>query len=574
MTEAILKKNITGVLKGLGYTDEFDFTVEHPNDASHGDWSTNIALIAAKKVGKNPRELAEQIASGLSASLNSKDIKEISIAGPGFINIHFSNSYFEGSVRDIINQGEFYGRNGDLESQKTIIEFTDPNPFKKFHIGHMMSMIIGETLCNVAEWNGAEVKRAVYQGDVGMHVAKAVWGMVQNRAAFPHDEDSIDVKVRFLSNSYAFGSREFDGDARAKEEIVATNKILYEQSNHELNIYFEKGRGWSLEDFETIYKRIGTTYDFYFLESEVAQYGKDLVLSRVADEIFENSDGAVVYKAEKHGLHTRVFINSKGIPTYEAKELGLAQIKNERYQYDRSIVLTGNEQDGYFKVVMKALEEVSPELAEKTTHLSHGMLRLPSGKMSSRTGDVITASSMIDEVRESVAKKMEDRDFSEEEKDKIVELVAMAAIKYSVLKQTPSKDIIFDFEKSLSFEGDSGPYLLYTLLRAKSLITKAEEAKIPLSEVKQPEGWEAQEIEQKLYRFKELVSYTYSELAPQHMVTYLTEIASLFNSFYGSGKIVDADDPSSPYRVGITEAVSVVLTNGLDILGIKVPEKM
>jgi arginyl-tRNA synthetase len=201
-------------------------------------------------------------------------------------------------------------------------------------------------------------------------------------------------------------------------------------------------------------------------------------------------------------------------------------------------------------------------------------MRLPTGKMSSRTGDVLAAEDVIDDVKAKALEKIADRDLADSEKEDVAEKVAIAAIKYSVLKQTPGKDIVFDLEKSLSFEGDSGPYLLYTLLRTKSLIKKAEELNIPLAEVTQPEGWEITELEKKLYRFKELIIYSYEELAPQHLVTYLTEIASLFNSFYGAGKIVDAEDVTSPYKVGITEAVNVVLSNGLDILGIKVPEKM
>jgi len=574
MTEATLKENIHGVLKGLGYSDDIDFTVEHPNETVHGDWSTNIALVAAKKLGKNPRELAEQIAAGLSASLNSKDIKELSIAGPGFINIHFSDHYFANSIRDIINQGEFFGRNGDLASQRTMIEFTDPNPFKVLHIGHMMSNTIGEALCRITEWNGAEVMRAIYQGDVGMHVAKSVWGMVQNRAAFPHDEDSLEVKIRFLANGYAFGNREFENDQRAKQEITATNKMLYEGSNHELNIYYEKGRKWSLEQFAIIYKRLGTTFDFQFLESEMAKFAVDTVKHYLQEGVFKESEGAIIYEGEKHGLHTRVFINSEGLPIYEAKELVLAKAKAEQYDYERSIVITGKEQSEYFKVILAAMNEVYPGLRAKTTHLSHGHMRLPTGKMSSRTGDVLAAEDVIDDVKAKALEKIADRDLADSEKEDVAEKVAIAAIKYSVLKQTPGKDIVFDLEKSLSFEGDSGPYLLYTLLRTKSLIKKAEERNIPLAEVTQPEGWEITELEKKLYRFKELIVYSYEELAPQHLVTYLTEIASLFNSFYGAGKIVDAEDVSSPYKVGITEAVNVVLSNGLDILGIKVPEKM
>lgn len=567
-----IRNDIAEILDGLGITG-VPFVVEHPADLSHGDYATNVAMIAAKQVGKNPRELAEQIAKALEA-IADEHVEAIEVAGPGFINIRLSHAFFEDTVRDIINQGENYGLLGRLKGEKTLIEFTDPNPFKAFHIGHMMANTVGEALCRIATWNGAEVKRAIYQGDIGLHVAMAVWGMVQRRSGFPHDEDPLEDKVRYISDSYAFGAHEYRADARAKQEIDVTNKMLYEKSNKELLIYYEKGRQWSLEAFEEIYKRLNTRFDFYFLESEVGPYGKEVVQQHIAKGVFEVSDGATIFPGEKYGLHTRVFINSLGIPTYEAKELGLAKAKAEAYPYERSIVITGNEQDGYFKVLLKAMEQVFPELAQKTTHISHGMLRLPSGKMSSRTGDVITAEDMLDDVRDVVLQKIADRDFDTETKARVADNVALAAVKYSILKQSPGKDIIFDFDKSLSFEGDSGPYLQYTATRARSLMRKAKEANIIVGEAVQPDVWEVTEVEKLLNRFPEVVAFAYDELAPQHLVTYLTELAGAFNSFYGNHQILNAEDVSSPYKVAITQAVFVTLNNGLDALGIPMPEAM
>lgn len=563
---------IKDILVGMGL-EPVDFVVEHPDDFSNGDYSSNVAMVLAKKTGKNPKELAEDIAEALRASLNG-EIEKIEVAGPGFINFYLSKSFFEEAVQEVINQGKNYGRNNNLNNQKTLIEFTDPNPFKVFHIGHLMSNTIGESLCRISSWNGAEVKRAVYQGDTGLHVAMSVWGMVQNRAGFPHDEDSLDVKIRFLANAYAFGAREYKNNEQAKKEIEVTNKMIFEKSNHELNIYYEKGRKWSLEYFEIIYKRLNTYFDFYFLESESGEFGKKVVQENISNGIFEVGEGATIYKGEKHGLHTRVFINSLGLPTYEAKELGLAKIKADKYDYERSIVITGNEINEYFKVLLKAMEEVFPELAKKTTHISHGMLRLPTGKMSSRTGDVISAEDLIEEARTKVFEKISDRDYSSEEKNEVVEKVAFAAIKYSILKQAPGKDIIFDFDKSLSFEGDSGPYLQYTAVRASSILKKAENEGVVLVGGAQPENWQTKNIEKILNRFPEVVEDSYKELAPQKLVTYLTELSSEFNSFYANEQIIEKENVGTSYKVGITQAVRTILENGLEILGIPLPEKM
>lgn len=573
MIRETIKEHIDEILNGLGIAP-VSFAIEHPASFTNGDYSANVAMLLGKAIGQNPRELADKIAEGLRVSLDKALVERVEVAGPGFINVYLSNRFFEKTVQDIVNQGENYGLLKHLGGQKTMIEFTDPNPFKQFHIGHMMSNTIGEALCRLAEWNGAEVKRMVYQGDIGLHVAKAVWGMIQNRAAFPQDTDSLDVKIRFLSNAYAFGSREYEGDERTKKEIEVTNKLLFDRSNKELLIYYEKGRSWSLEAFEIIYERFGTAFDFQVLESEIAEIGKQTVLAGLQKGIFEQSEGAIVYRGEKHGLHTRVFVTSQGLPVYEAKELALAGIKDKLYAYEKSIILTGNEVDEYFKVVLAAMNEIAPELRAKTTHLSHGMLRLPTGKMSSRTGSVVAAEDLLEEVRTKVLEKIADRGFDDTVQDAVAEKVAIGAIKYSILKQSPGKDIIFDFDKSLSFEGDSGPYLQYTTIRTQSILRVAEEAGVAVGQAVQPVDWVITDVEKILNRFPEVLVNAYDELAPQQMVTYLTELAASFNSFYANHQIVKADDPASPYKVGIAQSVQIILVNGLAMLGIPLPEKM
>ncbi|HEY4714928.1 MAG TPA: arginine--tRNA ligase, partial [Candidatus Paceibacterota bacterium] len=235
------------------------------------------------------------------------------------------------------------------------------------------------------------------------------------------------------------------------------------------------------------------------------------------------------------------------------------------------VVITGNEVNEYFKVLMKAMELIFPDLAKKTVHISHGMMRLPSGKMSSRTGDVITGESLINQVQVLVKEKIKDRNLPAKESSTIATQVAIGAIKYSILKQAPGRDTIFDIEKSISFEGDSGPYLQYSYTRARSILAKAQEEGIKSKDlgVRLPS-----ELERLLYRFPEVVEKAQKEYAPHHVLTYVTNLAQAFNTFYGQEKIVDKDDPASPYKVALTEAFSIVLKNGLYLLGIQAPEKM
>lgn len=527
---------------GLG---PVDFAVGHPEMVENGDYATNMAMVLAKMAGDNPKSLAEKLAP----KIKHPDIERVEVAGPGFINFYLKPEYFTEQLKEVNKLGDKFGWNEDVRGMKVMVEYTDPNPFKEFHIGHLMPNVIGESISRICEASGAEVKRACYQGDVGLHVAKAIYGLQQGQTLF---------------NAYAFGNKAYEEDEEAKLEIVEINKKVYSRSNDGINKLYDSGKKESLEYFEQVYKKLGTKFDYYFFEREAGEYGKRVVEENI--KVFEKSDGAVVYKGEQDGLHTRVFINSEGLPTYESKELGLAKIKFDKYPYNFSIVVTGNEIAGYFKVLLSAMNKIFPELAKKTRHIPHGILRLPSGKMSSRTGEVITAESLIDEVKEKIKEKVKDSNLS----DEVVTQIAVGAIKYSILKQDSSRDIVFDFDKSLSFEGVSGPYLQYTFARTQSVLEKAKTEKVK-PDLNKPEAPGA--VERLLARFPEVVYRAGKTMAPHYIVTYLTEIASAFNAYYANHKIVGVES-HSPYRVALTAAVGQILKNGLVLLGITAPVKM
>jgi len=558
--------------------------LEHPEDISHGDYSTNVAMVLSKIVAQNPRELAGKIVEELDSRLHGNDrglgmISKVEVAGPGFINFYLSKDFFESKTKEIIKLGKKFGKNNNLKKQKTVVEYTDPNPFKEFHIGHLMSNTIGEAISRVLEENGAKVIRACYQGDVGLHVAKTLWGANKMMKDDPSTKKYFfggqvgDVKdLSIWGKAYALGATTYESDETAKKEIVEINKKVYSREDKELNKLYKIGRKFSLKEFEKIYKILGTKFNKYFFESETTPIGIKIVQNNIDNGIFDRSEGAIIFKGENYGLHTRVFINSEGLPTYEAKDLGLTKLKYDKTKYSKSIIITANEQSDYFNVMLKALSLIYPELAEKTKHVSHGMLRLPEGKMSSRTGKVITAVSLLETIKQTIAEKMTSREMPEKEKVETAEKIAVGALKYSILKQVTGKDIIFDFDKSISFEGDSGPYLQYSYARAKSLLRKAKEEKVKINYKKI--NLEISELEKLLYRFPEVVERAGDEYSPHYIASYLIEISSAFNSFYGNNKIVDKADQNSPYKVALTEALSEVLKNGLNLLGISAPERM
>lgn len=577
-TKEEVKKIIIKAIKDFGVGPE-GLSVEIPTEKTHGDYSTNVALVLSKKLNKNPREVAEDIKTKIGGN---KLFEKVEVAGPGFINFFISKDYIINVLKNIDKD---FGKNTELKNKKIIIDYTDPNPFKEFHIGHLMSNAIGESLSRIFEVEGAKVKRVCFQGDVGMHVAKAIWRMIKMDEV---DKEKMSDKMRMFAwnLAYAEGSKEYEINDKAKKEIIALNKKIFEKSDLKINKLYDEGKEKSLKHFDEIYKKLGTKFDYFIFESQVMDIGKKIVEDGLKKGIFEKGLPAsatpkalqagenlpIIFKGEKYGLHTRVFINSEGLPTYEAKDLGLAKLKYQKYKYDRSVVVTANEQSNYFKVMLCAMQQVAPELAEKTKHISHGMLRLPEGKMSSRTGKVITGESLIEKVEEMVKEKIKDRDLSEKEKLEIAQVVGIGAIKYSILKQSAGSDIIYDFDKSISFEGDSGPYLQYAYTRATSILEKARKEGIKLSFKKTTP--EITQLEKTMSYFPEIVLKAGKEYEPHFIVLYLTELAGIFNNYYAKNKIVDEKDEFSGYKVALTKAFTQIMKNGMWMLGIETLNKM
>ena len=553
-----------------------DISLEHPADLSRGDYSTNMAMVVAKSVKNNPKALAEKIVTEILRLNLDKNIEKVEVAGAGFINFYLSRKFFAKSIEEILNEAGNVGRNKVLAGQKIMLEYTDPNPFKPFHIGHLMTNSIGESVARILEHSGAKVSRANYQGDIGLHVAKAIYGLLENKN-LQSKTGSNDLQAANIGRAYALGAEIYEADAKgdsAKKEIDEINKKIYDKSDKKINEIYDWGFEVTMDAFEDLYKILGTKFDFYFLESQMALIGEKIVKDNIG-KVFEKSDGALVFKAEKHDpkLHTRVFLTKEGLPTYETKELGLTEEKfRTEPNLDLSIIVTANEQMDYMRVVTKAISLISPEHTSKMKHISHGMMKLASGKMGSRKGNVVTGESLLNDARDAILEKMTDREFSNEEREKIASDVGVSAIKYSILKQSTVGDIVYDFESSISFEGDSGPYLQYSYARANSILEKAKKENI----LPDPHAFSIDifEVEKFLYKFPEIVLRSVKEYEPHYISNYLIEIARAFNSFYGNNMIIDKADKTSPYKIALTYAFAFIMKTGLHLLGIEAPEKM
>jgi arginyl-tRNA synthetase len=357
---------------------------------------------------------------------------------------------------------------------------------------------------------------------------------------------------------YAKGAAAYEENDQAKAEINDINAKVY-ANDPSIQELYDQGKAKSFANFELTLKDIGIQpNDHKYMESESAPVGLEIVKQNTG-KVFTESDGAVVYDGEKVGLHTRVFITSKGLPTYEAKDLGLTELKNRDYpNAARSIIITANEQAEYFKVMLAALAEINPQAAAKTTHRTHGFVSLSTGKMSSRTGNVYSAISLIVDV-EAVAHQK----FPDASRDTLV-----GAIKYAFTKHRIGGDITYDVQESVSLEGNSGPYLQYAHARARSILTKAESQGGELAELQAGE----RSLLRKITEYSEVVDKAVAELMPHHICTYLYELAQSFNSFYEHNRVIGDDRQS--VRLSLVQHYADTLKDGLNILGISAPDRM
>ncbi len=530
-------------------------------DPQFGDYATNVALQLAKQLGKNPREIAGEIADKLR---ETGEYKVVDVAGPGFINITLSATALLAALRQEprpFNAG-----------QNIVLEYSCPNAFKELHTGHLYQTIYGDILARILLVSGAKVNRTSFGGDVGLHVAKCLWGMRQALGGeHPEKLDDIDsdafMRSRWISECYVRGAKAYEDDVATKDEIDELNKTIYGFHNDDdyesplAKMYWET-RQWSFDYFESFYKTIDVEQMHYYPESATAPTGLEVVKEQLAKGNLKESDGAVVFEGDeaKH-LHTRVFITSKGLPTYETKDIGVIWQEKADYDFDHRYLITGNDQREYMRVVFAAAETFRPELAGTMTHLTNGTVKFADGKkMSSRLGNVTRAVDVVDIVRQKVRALVDD--------EKLVDVVTLGAIKYVFAKYKLGGDIAFDIEETVSLAGNSGPYLQYAHARARRILEKSGAQFVMPTELFE----EDYALVRKLGEYTEVFEQAARQLEPHHICNYLFELAQEFNRYYEKNLVIGSDHEQ--HRLGLVALYADTLQAGLAILGIHAPEQM
>lgn len=556
-------ENVATIIKNT-IKDKFNLEVEisltRPRP-EFGDFSTNIAMQLAGQLKQNPRQIAESIVEALA---DNPALKSVEIAGAGFINIRISDQL----LWDLANSAPAQ----TLADQDFVLEYSCPNAFKDLHTGHLYQTMYGDSLAKLLEAVGARVHRTSFGGDVGLHVAKCLWGMRtelggENFEKLFEIENNAFERAKWIGKTYVIGAKAYEESEEAKAEIIEFNKAIYgfhENGDHDsplAKIYWET-RQWSFDYFDAFYDLIEVEKMRYYPESSTAPTGMKVVAEQLEKGNLKKSEGAIVFEGdeEKH-LHTRVFVTSNGLPTYETKDIGVIWMEQADYNFDHRILMTGNDQKEYMRVVYAAADTFQPGIGDKMTHLTNGTVRFSDGqKMSSRLGNVSRAVDVLDEIRERVSDLTQDEELRSQ--------IALGAIKFAFAKYRLGGDIAFDVEETISLQGNSGTYIQYAHARACSILAKSET--MPSTNLETTES--ERKLLQKLSELPNVINKAAGEFMVHGICRYLYETAQEFNRFYEANRVIGSDREA--LRLALVQRYRDTLAEGLRLLGIHAPEKM
>lgn len=544
-----MDKKIAQLVKEL-YDEDIAVSLTRP-DPKFGDYATSVAMQLAKPLAKSPRDIAQQLADALQ---KTGDFSEVTIAGPGFINIRLDDRALFEQVSVIPTSS----RSG----QKVVIETNNPNPFKAMHIGHAFNAILADTVANLLEDDSADIHRVSYHGDVGAHVGKSMWSLLRFVDGDIQKLQAIPMRERnsFMSRMYAEGAAAYKVDDIARSEIELLSQQSFTLDDLLYKEIYELCKVWSFDEIDRIVARLGNKpIEKRYLESAADALGVETVRRHVGT-VFIESDGALVFPGSEYGSFDNAFVTSKGRGLYGARDLGLMQLKNDDYHADKSYIVTAEEQRDYFKGVIKAAELCLPDLKEVTVNISTGTVKLTTGKMSSRTGDVVEISWLFDVIVEAI----------KERGGEATDAIVAGALRYQFLKVKIGSDVVFDVNEAVSLHGNSGSYLQYAFARANSMLQKASAAPIDVASIALTAS--ERPLVRKLTEYNDAVAAARRELLPHYICTYLYELAQEFNRFYEKNQVVGSDREAE--RISIVDLYAKTLAQGLVILGIKAPEKM
>lgn len=563
MIKEEILNNLGAALKKTGVSGVIN--LEIPSNADFGDYSTSIALKLSKQMKKNPLEIAQMIIDSLP---KFKFVEKVEVVKPGFINFWISQEFLLKKMQEVSGNHFVFLPFHLGKNKKIMVEYAHPNTHKLFHIGHLRNITTGESIVRILEAVGNKVIRVNYQGDVGLHIAKCLYS-IQNSESRIQSLKTLKAKTEFIGKMYTEGTRAYETDQNAKKEIIEINRLIYSKDPKIIPLWKET-RQWSLDYFNKMYNRVYSKFERFYFESELPEKGIEISIAALKKGILKKSEGAIVFEGKQYGLDTRVFINSLGFPTYEGKELALADKELSEFgELDKCIHVVTPEQTSFFKVTFKVEELIDEKkYKNKQYHLVYEWVKLKEGKMSSREGNIIEGNWLIEEAKKKIIELFKCN-------EEVAEILAVSSVKYSFLKNGVSNPIAFDFKESISLEGNSGPYLLYTYVRCQSIIKKLNNYNFNYDRSKSRD-FEIEELNllRAFHKFSDIVEKAAHNFSPNYIATYLFELAQQFNLFYQKYQVLKGETGIKNFRLLLTQATGEILKKGLDLLGIKTVDRM
>ena len=565
--EKIKKQIAKEINKALGkdLVQASDFM--YPPNSDMGDLSLPLFKIA-KKLEQSPSDVGQKLVS----ELNSEKLKlsSITLVGP-YLNFKLEKENLAKEVlKEIEKQKDKYGERKNKKKERVMIEYTNANTHKQYHVGHVRNLCFGDSVAKCLAANGDKVFGVSYINDFGIHTAKALWALEEfyKNAEIPKD------KGAFLGEVYVRASLEMKESKTAKGMVEGIMKKIESRQGKEYKKWQET-RQWTIDQFDKIYEKMGIKLEHIFYENEFIDEGREIVKKLLKKEILRESQGAIIVDLEKYGLGVQVVLRSDKTATYIVADLSLAKEKFKKYKLDKSIYITDNRQNLHFKQLFKVLELMG--YRQKLVHLGHDFVKLPSGMIASRTGNVMTFEELYKALSDKIKTETKERhdNWSVNQVDTVAHKLTIGTIKFEMLKVGADQVITFDIKKALSFQGYTAAYLQYTYARINSIIKKSK-LKIKSEKIDYSKLIETEEHELilKMAKYPETIRRAGTYYNPAEIAKYLFELAQIFNDYYHKFSILKAEEETKLARLALIININQVIKNGLKLLSIETLEEM
>lgn len=581
MDKLLWREKITNILNKINKDSSTHFSIndilmETPPKQELGDIA--FPLFPFSRVLKmSPDKIAKLLLEEIEKEELLKG--KAKIAGP-YLNIFLDKKDLTTSIiTKILNEKDSYGKSEILKDKKVMVEFSGPNTNKPLHLGHLRNDVIGESVCRLLKFCGADIYRVNIINNRGVHICKSMFAY--KVLANGKTPDSEHMKSdHFVGDLYVAFHNYSKEHPEAEDEVKNMLKEWEEGSNEELMKLWKQMNDWALEGIEQTYKRTDVFFDKLYFESETYLKGKDEILEGLKKGVFyKKDDGSVAVDLKPINIEKeKILLRNDGTSLYITQDIGTAIFRHKDWPFDKMIYVVASEQEYHFKVLFYILKILGYEWANDMHHLSYGMVNLPEGKMKSREGTVVDADDLLNNLHEEAKKQILEKGRGEAIKDieETSEKIALAALHYFLLQVTPKKDMLFDSKKSLSFAGNTGPYLQYMGSRISSLLEKAktfdcELSKLDFSLVQSEVEWT---LVKALSQFPERVEKATIEMDSSVIPTYLYELSKAFSKFYHDNQIINEDEKLTLARLSLCEASLIVLKNAMHLCVIPFLEAM